>query len=160
MFIWLIGALIVLLLLLRRQKRSQRQERIMVGRARTTDLYQALYPILDTASRCCVDRILIRRDEVRIVLFKPMNSVCRFIFEERGFEKITEPTVLRVLALAISADMPTLRDSQCYTFNIRRDVTSSGEQVFWYEYNITPRHKDAMMKAWYNRPPVEDGIIR
>lgn len=163
MFIWLIGALAVLsvlLLLLRRQKRRQAQERIMVGRARTTDLYQTLYPILNTASRCCVDRVLIRRDEVRIVLFKPMNSVYRFVFEERGFDRITEPTVLRVLALAISADMPTLRDSRCYTFSIRHDVTSSGEQVSWYEYNITPRHKDTMMKAWYSRPPVEDGIIR
>ena len=45
--------------------------------------------------------MLIRRDEVRIVRFKPMNSVYRFVFEERGFDRVNDPKVLKALALAI-----------------------------------------------------------
>ena len=97
--------LLILVALLHAQRRRNRLEKEMVERARTTDLYRALYPVLRTANRCCVDRVLIRRDEVRIVLFKPMNSVYRFVFEERGFDRVNDPKVLKALALAISADM-------------------------------------------------------
>lgn len=152
--------LFFLLILLYRQKKQRTLESQMVQRARTMALYQALYPILQTAEHCCVDRVLIRRDEVRIVLFKPMNRVFRFVFEERGFDKITNPQVLKVLALAISSDMEHLRDSKCYSFDMRQDMSSSGEKVIWYEYNITPRYKDMLTKAWYSQPTVEDGIIR
>lgn len=131
-----------------------------VERARTTDLYRALYPVLRTANRCCVDRVLIRRDEVRIVLFKPMNSVYRFVFEERGFDRVNDPKVLKALALAISADMDHLRDNRCYSFSVRQDITAQGDKVYWYEYNILPYYKDTLTKAWYHQPEVEDGIIR
>lgn len=82
--------LLILVALLHAQRRRNRLEKEMVERARTTDLYRALYPVLRTANRCCVDRVLIRRDEVRIVLFKPMNSVYRFVFEERGFDRVND----------------------------------------------------------------------
>ena len=152
--------LLVLVSLLHTQRRRQRREKEMVERARTMDLYRALYPVLHTADRCCVDRVIIRRGEVRIVLFKPMNSAYRFVFEERGFDRVNDPQVLKALALAISADMEHLRDNRCYSFNIRQDTTANGEKVFWYEYNILPRYKDMLMKAWYDEPEVEDGIIR
>ena len=58
--------LLILVALLHAQRRRNRLEKEMVERARTTDLYRALYPVLRTANRCCVDRVLIRRDEVRI----------------------------------------------------------------------------------------------
>lgn len=156
------GAVLLLILvsLLHAQRRRHRLEKEMVARARTTDLYRALYPVLRTANRCCVDRVTIRRNEVRIVLFKPMNSVYRFVFEERGFDRVNDPQVLKALALAISADMEHLRDNRCYSFSVRQDTTSNGELVNWYEYNILPRYKDMMMKAWYDKPEVEDGIIR
>ena len=80
--------LLILVALLHAQRRRNRLEKEMVERARTTDLYRALYPVLRTANRCCVDRVLIRRDEVRIVLFKPMNRVYRSVFEERGFDRV------------------------------------------------------------------------
>lgn len=118
------------------------------------------YQFLRTANRCCVDRVLIRRDEVRIVLFKPMNSVYRFVFEERGFDRVNEPKVLKALALAISADMDHLRDNRCYSFSVRQDITAQGDKVYWYEYNILPYYKDTLTKAWYHQPEVEDGIIR
>lgn len=118
------------------------------------------YQFLRTANRCCVDRVLIRRDEVRIVLFKPMNSVYRFVFEERGFDRVNDPKVLKALALAISADMDHLRDNRCYSFSVRQDITAQGDKVYWYEYNILPYYKDTLTKAWYHQPEVEDGIIR
>lgn len=118
------------------------------------------YQFLRTANRCCVDRVLIRRDEVRIVLFKPMNSVYRFVFEERGFDRVNDPKVLKALALAISADMDHLRDNRCYSFSVRQDITAQDDKVYWYEYNILPYYKDTLTKAWYHQPEVEDGIIR
>jgi len=156
------GAALLLILgaLLHAQRRRNRLEKEMVERARTTDLYRALYPVLRTANRCCVDRVLIRRDEVRIVLFKPMNSVYRFVFEERGFDRVNDPKVLKALALAISADMDHLRDNRCYSFSVRQDITAQGDKVYWYEYNILPYYKDTLTKAWYHQPEVEDGIIR
>lgn len=152
--------LLILVALLHAQRRRNRLEKEMVERARTTDLYRALYPVLRTANRCCVDRVLIRRDEVRIVLFKPMNSVYRFVFEERGFDRVNDPKVLKALALAISADMDHLRDNRCYSFSVRQDITAQGDKVYWYEYNILPHYKDTLTKAWYHQPEVEDGIIR
>ena len=152
--------LLILVALLHAQRRRNRLEKEMVERARTTDLYRALYPVLRTANRCCVDRVLIRRDEVRIVLFKPMNSVYRFVFEERGFDRVNDPKVLKALALAISADMDHLRDNRCYSFSVRQDITAQGDKVYWYEYNILPYYKDTLTKAWYHQPEVEDGIIR
>ena len=151
--------LLILVALLHAQRRRNRLEKEMVERARTTDLYRALYPVLRTANRCCVDRVLIRRDEVRIVLFKPMNSVYRFVFEERGFDRVNDPKVLKALALAISADMDHLRDNRCYSFSVRQDITAQGDKVYWYEYNILPYYKDTLTKAWYHQPEVEDGII-
>lgn len=152
--------LLILVALLHAQRRRNRLEKEMVERARTTDLYRALYPVLRTANRCCVDRVLIRRDEVRIVLFKPMNSVYRFVFEERGFDRVNDPKVLKALALAISADMDHLRDNRCYSFSVRQDITAQDDKVYWYEYNILPYYKDTLTKAWYHQPEVEDGIIR
>lgn len=98
--------------------------------------------------------------KVRIVLFKPMNSVYRFVFEERGFDRVNDPKVLKALALAISADMDHLRDNRCYSFSVRQDITAQGDKVYWYEYNILPYYKDTLTKAWYHQPEVEDGIIR
>ena len=126
----------------------------------TYDWGYACFARLRTANRCCVDRVLIRRDEVRVVLFKPMNSVYRFVFEERGFDRVNDPKVLKALALAISADMDHLRDNRCYSFSVRQDITAQGDKVYWYEYNILPYYKDTLTKAWYHQPEVEDGIIR
>lgn len=98
--------------------------------------------------------------KVRVVLFKPMNSVYRFVFEERGFDRVNDPKVLKALALAISADMDHLRDNRCYSFSVRQDITAQGAKVYWYEYNILPYYKDTLTKAWYHQPEVEDGIIR
>ena len=117
--------LLILVALLHAQRRRNRLEKEMVERARTTDLYR----VLRTANRCCVDRVLIRRDEVRIVLFKPMNSVYRFVFEERGFDRVNDPKVLKALALAISADMDHLRDNRCYSFSVRQDITAQHSAV-------------------------------
>ena len=89
-----------------------------------------------------------------------MNSVYRFVFEERGFDRVNEPKVLKALALAISADMDHLRDNRCYSFSVRQDITAQGDKVYWYEYNILPYYKDTLTKAWYHQPEVEDGIIR
>ena len=134
--------LLILVALLHAQRRRNRLEKEMVERARTTDLYRALYPVLRTANRCCVD------------------SVYRFVFEERGFDRVNDPKVLKALALAISADMDHLRDNRCYSFSVRQDITAQGDKVYWYEYNILPYYKDTLTKAWYHQPEVEDGIIR
>lgn len=126
-----------------------------------TDLYRALYPVLRTANRCCVDRVLIRRDEVRIVLFKPMNSVYRFVFEERGFDRVNDPKVLKAAShWRFPRIWDHLRDNRCYSFSVRQDITAQGDKVHWYEYNILPYYKDTLTKAWYHQPEVEDGIIR
>ena len=44
--------LLILVALLHAQRRRNRLEKEMVERARTTDLYRALYPVLRTANRC------------------------------------------------------------------------------------------------------------
>ena len=82
------------------------------------------------------------------------------VFEERGFDRVNDPKVLKALALAISADMDHLRDNRCYSFSVRQDITAQGDKVYWYEYNILPYYKDTLTKAWYHQPEVEDGIIR
>ncbi len=157
-----IGTFILLLLLffLLRHRKKQKAECLLVERVRTTDAYQSLYPVLRTASRCCVDRVIIRRNEVRIVLFRPMNTVCRFIFEERGFDPIADQRVLHALALAISVDMEQLRDEHNYSFAVREETTLNSQRDVWFEYNIQPRYKDMMTKRWYQKPEIEDGIIR
>lgn len=160
---WIILALIVLaagLALVKRivQNRHE-QEQLMMERVRTTAVYRAFYPTLEQCQRCCVEQILIRREEITIRMFRPMNEVVRFNFAARGLEPVDNPDALQALARALALDAPMLDDPRQFWFARKSAPRDVGQPDVWYEYNVQPEYRDRMLRAWYDRPEPEDGIV-
>ena len=112
---WIIAGAVVLLIVLylirqRLTGRAQREATFM-ERMRSSDMYVRLYPVLVKTRECCVERILIRPEEVRIILYKPMNREYRFEFEAHGLDNVDRPAALRALAQAPGLPAVFLGDS-------------------------------------------------
>ena len=161
---WIVFASIVFLgglyLIRRRIKFHQQREATLMGRMRSSSMYGKLYPVLVKCSQCCVERVIIRPEEIRIVLYKPMNREYRFNFEAHGLDPVDRPAALRALAQAIALDVPVLADPAKYYFSTHSSPRDGGGNYHWYEYAVQIDYKDVMLRAWYDQPEPEDGIIR
>ena len=161
---WIIaGAALLLaaLYLVRRVlTRRQHREATLMARMRSSAMYGRLYPVLVKCSQCCVERIIIRPEEVRIVLYKPMNREYRFNFEAHGLDPVDRPQALRALAQAIALDVPVLADPAKYYFSTHTAPRDGGGNYHWYEYAVQIAYKDQMLRAWYDQGDINEGIIR
>lgn len=161
---WIIAGGVVLLaalfLLRKRLLVRQRQEATLMARMRATAMYGRLYPMLQRCSRYCVERVIIRPEEVRIVLYKPMNRVIRFVFEEHGLDPVDRPVALRTLTQAIVRDMPFLGDVRKYYLSTHAAPRDGGGTYHWYEYTVQVDYKDMLLRAWYDQPDPQEGMIR
>ena len=161
---WVIAGAVVLLaalyLLRRRLARRQSREATFMNRMRTTDLYQHLYPVLSKCRECCIEKIIIRPEEVRIILFKPQNREYRFDFDAHGIDQVARPVALRALAQAIALDVPILAESDKYYFATHSAPRDGGGTYHWYEYAVQIAYKDMILRAWYSQDIPPDGIIR
>ncbi len=164
MTFWIIvcaAALLAALYLIReRLSRRQRQEATYMSRMRSSAMYTQLYPVLVKCRECCIERIIIRPEEVRIVLYKPMNREYRFNFEARHLDPVDRPAALRALAQAIALDVPVLADPAKYYFSTHSAPRDGGGTLHWYEYAVQIAFKDQMLRAWYDHEGPEEGIIR
>ena len=161
---WIIaGAALLLaaLYLVRRVlTRRQHREATLMARMRSSAMYGRLYPVLVKCGQCCVERIIIRPEEVRIVLYKPMNREYRFNFEAHGLDPVDRPQALRALAQAIALDVPVLADPAKYYFSTHTAPRDGGGNYHWYEYAVQIAYKDQMLRAWYDQGDINEGIIR
>ena len=161
---WIIaGAIVVLaaLYLVRKRMLSRQQrEATLMERMRSSQMYGRLYPVLLKCRDCCVERILIRPEEIRIVLYKPMNREYRFNFEAHGLDAVDRPAALRALSQAIALDVPALGDPAKYYFSTHSAPRDGGGNYNWYEYAVQIDYKDRMLRAWYDQPEPTEGIIR
>lgn len=161
---WLIaGAVVVLTVLFmlrRRLQAKQRREATLMSRMRSSQMYARLYPVLVKSRECCVERILIRPEEVRIILYKPMNREYRFNFEAHGLDQVDRPAALRALAQAIALDVPVLAEPEKYYMSTHSAPKDGGGKYNWFEYAVQIAHKDRMLRAWYDHAEPEEGIIR
>ena len=161
---WVIAGAVLLLaalyILRRRLARRQSRETTFMNRMRETDMYQRLYPVLNKCRECCVERIIIRPEEVRIVLFKPHNREYRFDFEAHGIDPVTRPVALRALAQAIAVDLPILAETDKYYFSTHSAPKDGGGNYHWHEYAVQIPYKDMILRAWYSQGVPPDGIIR
>ena len=161
---WIITGAIVLLaalyLVRKRMMSRQQREATLMERMRSSQMYGRLYPVLLKCQDCCVERILIRPEEVRIVLYKPMNREYRFEFEAHGLDHVDRPAALRALAQAIALDVPVLGDPAKYYFSTHSSPRDGGGNYHWYEYAVQIAYKDQMLRAWYDHAEPNDGIIR
>ena len=161
---WIIAgaALLLAVLYLVRKGLTQRQHReaTLMARMRSSAMYGRLYPVLVKCGQCCVERIIIRPEEVRIVLYKPMNREYRFNFEAHGLDPVDRPQALRALAQAIALDVPVLADPAQYYFSTRTAPRDGGGNYHWYEYAVQIAYKDQMLRAWYDQGDINEGIIR
>lgn len=164
MAVWIIAGAAVLLAalyLVRKQlTRRQHREATLMARMRSSAMYGRLYPVLVKCGQCCVERIIIRPEEVRIVLYKPMNREYRFNFEAHGLDPVDRPQALRALSQAIALDVPVLADSSKYYFSTHTAPRDGGGSYHWYEYAVQIDYKDRMLRAWYDQGTVDEGIIR
>lgn len=160
---WIIAGaavLLAVLFLVRRVLTSrQQQEATFMERMRSSEMYVRLYPVLVKCRECCVERILIRPEEVRIVLYKPMNRVYAYNFEAHGLDPVDRPAALRALAQAISLDVPVLADPKKYYFSTHTSPRDGGGSYHWYEYAVQIPYKDVMLRAWYDHAEPEEGVI-
>lgn len=161
---WIIaGAALLLatLYLVRRQLTTrQHREATLMARMRSSAMYGRLYPVLVKCGQCCVERIIIRPEEVRIVLYKPMNREYRFNFEAHGLDPVDRPQALRALSQAIALDVPVLADPAKYYFSTHTAPRDGGGSYHWYEYAVQIAYKDQMLRAWYDQGEINEGIIR
>ena len=161
---WIIAgaALLLAALYLVRKGLTQRQHReaTLMACMRSSAMYGRLYPVLVKCGQCCVERIIIRPEEVRIVLYKPMNREYRFNFEAHGLDPVDRPQALRALAQAIALDVPVLADPAKYYFSTHTAPRDGGGNYHWYEYAVQIAYKDQMLRAWYDQGDINEGIIR
>ncbi len=161
---WIIAgaaALLAVLYLLRRSLTlRQHREATLMARMRSSEMYGRLYPVLAKCTQCCVERIIIRPEEIRIVLYKPMNREYRFVFEEHGLDPVDRPAALRALSQAIALDVPALADPAKYYFSTHSAPRDGGGSYHWYEYAVQIVYKDMMLRAWYDHTGPEEGVIR
>ena len=161
---WISPALAVLaagLFLLRRllQNRNDR-DAALIERARTTALYRQLLPTLEQCEHCCVEQILVRSEEVTIRMYRPMNEVVRFNFAAQGLDAVDHPETLQALAKAMAVDVPSLDDPDRFWFVRKSSPRDLGREDIWFEYNVQPAYRDVMLRAWYDRPEPDEGVIR
>ena len=161
---WLIAGLAVAsaarALTLRQVRNEHDRDTALIGRVRTSALYTRLYPLLEQCDECCIEQVLIRAEEVRITLYKPMNRVVRFVFEEQGLDPLDQPQTLRALSRAVALDVACLGDPRKFYYVEKTAPRDVGEKDRWYEYNVQPDYKDQMLRAWYDQREPEEGIIR
>ena len=161
---WLILVLAVaaagLAVTLRVLKDRNERETALVERVRTSALYRQLFPILERCQDACIEQLLIRGEEIRITMYRPMNRVVRFVFAEQGLDAIDQPQTLRALAHAVARDVPCLGDPDKFYFAMKCSQREIGGRDVWYEYNVQPDYKDVMLRAWYDQQEPEEGIIR
>lgn len=161
---WIIAGVIVglaVLYLLRRGLMARQQrEATLMARMRSSAMYGSLYPVLVKCGQCCMERVIIRPEEIRIVLYKPMNREYRFNFEAHGLDPVDRPAALRALAQAIALDVPVLADPTKYYFSTHSSPRDGGGSYHWYEYAVQIDFKDRMLRAWYDQAEPQDGIIR
>jgi len=161
---WIIAGVVVVLavlFLIRKQLTfRQHQEATLMARMRSSQMYGRLYPVLVKCRECCVERVIIRPEEIRIVLYKPMNREYRFNFEAHDLDPVDRPAALRALAQAIALDVPVLADPAKYYLSTHSSPRDGGGSYHWYEYAVQIDYKDRMLRAWYDQPEPQDGIIR
>ena len=160
MILGLAIAAAVLALVLRQVRDLHARDTALIGRVRTSAMYTRLYPLLEKCDEFCMEQVLIRSEEVRITLYKPMNRTIRFVFEEQGLDPVDQPQTLRALAQAVALDVDCLNDRSKYFFVARSAPRDVGKPDRWYEYNVQPDYKDRMLRAWYDQREPEEGVIR
>jgi len=136
------------------------RETALIERVRTSAMYTRLYPLLEKCGECCIEQVMVRPEEVRITLYKPMNRTIRFMFAEHGLDPVEQPEALRALSRAIALDVECLADPDKYFYLERTAPRDAGGRDQWYEYNVQPDFKDVMLRAWYDQRDPEEGVIR
>lgn len=150
----------VLAIALRQARDRHDRDNALIERVRTSALYTRLYPLLEKCDECCIEQVMIRPEEVRITLYKPMNRVVRFMFEEQGLDPVDQPQTLRALSRAIVMDVDCLGDPDKFYYVEKSAPRDVGTKDVWYEYNVQPDYKDQMLRAWYDQREPDEGIVR
>lgn len=133
-----------------RERRERGRQKRLVGHLRQSDMYAHLYPLIRKLEQMHVESVAIRREEVRVRLYRPAGKVVRFTFEKHGFDPLEDERIL-ALAQAIGVDMPLLRDRRRYTLIAHDDERDMGGKGLWYEYMIRTDFKDDMSRSAYMR---------
>ncbi|MBQ8653533.1 MAG: hypothetical protein IJ507_01240 [Clostridia bacterium] len=147
---WIIlaAAAAVCTLYILRDRRERRRQKDMVMYLRQSDLYAHLYPTVRKLEQMYVESVAVRREEVKVSLYRPAGKKLRYTFEKHGFDPVEDERLL-ALAQAIGVDLPILRDKKRYEFIVHEDERASGGKAAWYEYMIRTEFKDDMSRAHY-----------
>ena len=144
-FLLMLAGLGVATLLLRRYDRRQA---LYQSRLRTSQTYQAVYPVIKRCESLPVESISLRPEAIVITLFDPPGKTFRYVFEEHGLDNVA-PEPLQALAQAFALDLPGLAKRSQYSFRVHSEQIGV-ETIRWYKYVIQPRYKDFFLRQRYD----------
>ena len=93
-------------------------------------------------------------------MFRPYKEVIRFSYAAHGLDDVENTEVLQALAQALAVDVPMLDDPKKFWFTRRSAPMDVGHRDVWFEYNVQPEYRDDLLRAAYDKPEPEEGIIR
>jgi hypothetical protein len=140
--------LIVAALLLLRLTAESRQQKKLVQRVRTTNLYSHLYPMFRRYDNEYLESVILRPEGVRIRTIT--GSEKHYTFRKHGLDNPSDDT-LYAIALATLVDMRILRNTRNYVFRSHAEMRPNGDKGFWYDYVITHDRKDTVLRATSGR---------
>ena len=139
---------VVAALLLLRLTAESRQQKQLVQRVRSTNLYSHLYPMFRRYDNENLESVILRPEGVRIRTIS--GSETHYTFRKHGLDNPADDTLYAV-ALATLVDMHILRNTRNYVFRSHTEMRSNGDKRFWYDYVITHERKDTVLRATSKR---------
>jgi len=138
--------LAVVALMLRRIRRQAKEQEELVRRVRTTDLYGHVFPMLKRYDTDLLENISFRPENVVIRLLEPLGTEVRYTYARHAVDG-PEQITLYALAQAALVDMKVLRNQRHYVFKVHKTEDRNGNPFTWYEYDIRPNWKKAVLRA-------------
>ncbi len=135
-------------LLLLRLTAESRQQKQLVQRVRSTNLYSHLYPMFRRYDNENLESVILRPEGVRIRTIS--GSETHYTFRKHGLDNPADDTLYAV-ALATLVDMRILRNTRHYVFRSHTEMRANGDKRYWYDYVITHERKDTVLRATSRR---------
>lgn len=132
--------------LLNRAHRKQARQCELLRRLRSSGMYAGIYALFRSCEGRYVERMILRSEEVSVVFLQPEGDTVHYVFDEHGVDPLNEE-MLHALAQAAAIDVPCLRDSLYYRYDVQTLTSPAGVKQRWYTFTIRQKRKDYLLHA-------------
>ena len=124
--------------------RRHQHELLRMERMRSSPLYYEIYPLVQSARRYVLDRVLVERDRVVFFSMYPPGKIGEFSTTAHNFRPLTRERV-RTLTLLLAEDMPALQENAHYRLKKYPVIRPNGIRDDGYIYVMRSNYKTALM---------------